>query len=290
MVATKPLLAACLALLPWTEAAQIFYNAGKKGGWDGFTHENKGTVNEDSEVFFKGDSSLHMFQQFTENYDGRYHSEAYHNDGYKRGDDRYYGFAFQLDKDWSFAGSESYNLAQFISNRDAVSDNCGDDWMPSTMFWLTGNNLHTRLVYGDYSNGKCNRQFRGFDNILKVTAGVWHTVIIHGKWESDKTGVFQMWYDGKLIVDESNLATTISEDSSFSFRVGLYANGWHDKGNVNDSGQNQRNVWYDEVAIGDSKEDVDPNGDGSSCLHPHDYSQGYSSSHSHLHSQGWHSR
>ena len=54
-----------------------------------------------------------------------------------------------------------------------------------------------------------------------------------------------------------NVATTINDDSTFEFRVGLYANGWHDDQKMLGN-QPFRQVWLDEAAIGTEFKDVDP--------------------------------
>ncbi len=98
MRAASNLVAALLALSPLAAAqdqsTRTFFNDGNLSGWDFVRHENKGTVAADSQTSFKGGTSLKMTQTFTPGYSGRYHSEVDHNQGYKRGDKRFYGFRF----------------------------------------------------------------------------------------------------------------------------------------------------------------------------------------------------
>lgn len=145
MVALKSIVSLAVAFVGSVQAERLFYNPGDLNGWDYVRREHKGTVDAVNNVAYKGGNSLKMTQTFDPNYHDRYHSEVDHNDGYRNGDERFYGFSFRLSDSWDFSGSQSYNLAQFISYRPPP-DNCGDDWMPSTMLWITGNNLHTRLV------------------------------------------------------------------------------------------------------------------------------------------------
>lgn len=125
-------IAAALALCPLSASAERkFYNLGNLNGWDYIRRENKGTVEAVTNVAYKGGNALKMTQTYTSGYTGRYHSEVDHNQGYKRGDQLFYGFAFRLSEQWEFQ-PQSYNLAQFIANRPGAS--CGgDDWMPSSM-------------------------------------------------------------------------------------------------------------------------------------------------------------
>ncbi|KAF7562252.1 hypothetical protein G7046_g1895 [Stylonectria norvegica] len=258
MVAVKSLVAASLALLPYTiQATRTFYNSGTLDGWDFVRHEHSGTVTEVSNVAYKGTTALKMTQTYDSSgsYSGRYHSEVDHDQGYKRGDELFYGFTFRLSDSWQFQ-DQSYNLAQFIADRPGAG--CGDDdWMPSSMLWIQGNQLTSRIVSGQYRQPDCGRIFKTLNNLAAVSAGVWHKVIIQAKWESDNTGYYKIWFDGVKVAQEYNLATTLNDDSVFQFRVGLYANSWHDDKKMLGT-QPFRQVWYDEVAVGTEFKDVDP--------------------------------
>ncbi|KAJ2978818.1 hypothetical protein NQ176_g3606 [Zarea fungicola] len=255
MVAVKSLLAATLALASGTSASRIFYNSGTLSGWDASRHEHKGTVEQVTNVAYKTGTSLKMTQTYDPNYHDRYHSEVDHNDGYSRGDERFYGFMFRVSENWEFV-SQNLNIAQFISHRTG-SNNCGDLDMPSTMFWIAGHQLHSRLVQGPYIGGNCNRNFVNLSNLGEIKAGQWHKVIVQAKWVDNNTGFFRLWFDGKQVVNRSNLATTVSGDWKFQYRVGAYMNSWHDSNHM-EGNQPFRQIWYDEISIGTTYKDVDP--------------------------------
>ncbi|PKY08425.1 hypothetical protein P168DRAFT_16421 [Aspergillus campestris IBT 28561] len=256
----QTLLPACIASLLLlahpTQAGAAFKNLGTNKGWDGANEENKGTVEVDTKIFYSEPSSLKMTQVFDPDYDGRYHSEVYKEDVYKLGDSGAYGFRFRLDESWDFADDQSYNLAQFIA--DFKGSGC-DDYVPTTMVGLKGSRLYTRLKMGS----ACDSDLKSFDDLPEVTAGEWHQVVLLADWRNDDTGSYVVWYDGKKVVDERNLATTVDEKEAFQFRVGLYANGWHDDKGMKGS-QGTRTVWYDDIAVGSTIQDVSSNGlDGS---------------------------
>lgn len=257
MVAIQQLLATSLALLPIAVGAtQTFQNPGTRDGWDFVREEHQGTVQEVTNVVYKGPTALKMTQRYDSSYTGRYHSEVDHNKGYKRGDDLFYGFMFRLSESWEFTGDQSYNLAQFIANRPGAG--CGDDdWMPSSMIWIHGNKLASRWVNGHYRQPNCGRDIKPTGDLATVTPGVWHKVIVQASWRSDATGYYKIWFDGEKVFDKRDIATTLDDDSVFQFRVGLYANSWHDQGRM-DGNQPFRQVWYDEVAIGTEFKNVDP--------------------------------
>lgn len=257
MVAIKHVIAASLALVtsPGALASRTFYNSGTLNGWDYFRKEHKGTVDQVTNVVYKGSSALKMTQTYDSNYHNRYHSEVDHNYGYKRGDSSFYGFAFRLSDTWDFQ-DQSYNIAQFIANRPGAG--CGgDDWMPSTMVWVQGNQLFSRIVSGHYRQPNCGRNIDTLRNLGQISAGQWHKVIMQVKWASDGSGFFKIWLDGNKVVERYNTATTIDDDSVFQFRVGLYANSWHDDGYMKGN-QGFRQIWYDEIAMGTEFKDVDP--------------------------------
>ncbi|KKP00145.1 hypothetical protein THAR02_07765 [Trichoderma harzianum] len=249
-------LAIALAALPLGFATQTFQNSGTKAGFDYVLTENKGQVLEVPDITYKGSSALLMQQTFTPGYTGRYHSEVYHNQGYKRGDELFYGFMFRLSSAWEF-DQQTYNIAQFIAYRPGAGCD-DDDWMPSSLIWIEGNQLNSRIVSGNYKKPDCGRSFTGTGNIATVSAGVWHKVIIQAKWASDSSGYYKMWFDGNKVYEHYNIATTTNDDYEFAFRVGLYANGWHDNNHQMVGNQGFRQIWYDEIAVGTTFKDVDP--------------------------------
>ncbi|GKT95673.1 glucuronan lyase a [Colletotrichum tofieldiae] len=183
-----------------------------------------------------------MTQTYDPSYTGRYHSEVDVNDGYKRGQERFYGFAFRLSDSWQYQ-PQSYNIAQFIANRPGAG--CGgDDWMPSSMLWLDGDQLASRIVGGIREPG---------DGVSRV----WHRVIIQARWKSDGTGFYKIWFDGNKVLEKFDVSTTVNDDSAFQFRVGLYANSWYDdKKMLGDQGFRQ--IWFDEIAVDSTYKAVDP--------------------------------
>lgn len=178
-----PLVTAFLAFGIPSHATQIFRNTGTTGGWDFINREHKGTVDQVSNVVYEGSTALKMTQTYDPAWTGRYHSEVVKNNVYRRGDTGYYGFAFRLSDTWQFSPTQNYNIAQFIADFTDVPGNC-DDWMPSSMVWLVGNQLSTRVKQGTL----CAQRTETFSNIATVTAGVWHKIVIQASWKTDGTG------------------------------------------------------------------------------------------------------
>ncbi|KAL2872137.1 polysaccharide lyase family 20 protein [Aspergillus lucknowensis] len=239
-----------IALGLTAQATQIFSNTGTTSGWDAINQEHSGTVREVTNVVYEGSSALKMTQIYDSSYTGRYHSEVVKDNAYKRGDTGFYGFAFRLQGDWQFSPAQSYNIAQFIA--DFTDSGC-EDWMPSTMIWLEGEQLYTRVKTGSV----CDQETVPFDSLATVSAGEWHRVEIQADWQSASTGFFKLWFDGEKVLERSGIATTIDDDRAFQFRVGLYANGWHDDGELKGD-QGTRQIWYDEIAARTTFADADP--------------------------------
>ena len=245
-----------LALLPIVaKGTRLFCNSGTKHGWNSTKPEHQVTVDDVATIVYKGRTAIKVTQTYDSGYDGRDHSEVSHFQGYKWGDERFYGFMFRLSNTWDF-DPQSYNIAQFIANRPGAG--CGeDDWMPSSMLWLRGSQLMSRIVRGQYRRPDSSRPITDLPNLATVSAGVWHKVIIQARWKSDNTGFQKIWFDGKKVNETSDVATTTNDDSTFEFRIGLYANGWHDDYHKMVGNQPFRQVWFDEAAIGTEFEEVD---------------------------------
>jgi hypothetical protein len=241
---------ACLLCSRDGFATVIFRNTGTLSGWSTTNSEHNGSITQVTNVVYAGTTAIKALQVYDPSYTGRYHSEAVRTDAYRQGDMRFYGFAFRLQADWQFE-NQSYNIAQFIA--DFTNTGC-DDWMPSTMVWLDGASLNTRVKTGT----PCAQATQTFNDIASVSAGVWHRVEIQASWQSGSTGYFKLWFDGTKVLERFNIATTVADGRPFEFRVGLYANGWHDDGHMVGS-QGTRQVWYDQIGIGTTFADADPN-------------------------------
>ncbi|KAK4223356.1 polysaccharide lyase [Podospora fimiseda] len=239
-----------LLLFSPSHQTQIFTNRGTLSGWSARQTEHLGTLTESTTEFFDSPPSLVASQTFDASYTGRYHSEVRLLNAYTHSSSsKFYGFAFKLPSDWQFSPAQSYDISQFI----APFDKC-DSFMPTTMVWLDGTKLNTRLKSGSV----CAQQTKRIDiPSVTVTAGRWHKIVMEVKWKPDATGLYRMWYDDKLVVDQKNVATTVAEDVPFQWRVGLYANGWHDDKGMRGT-QGTRRVFYDKMAVATTKDEADP--------------------------------
>lgn len=241
-------LAAALSLLLLHTAYAVpeFANHGTLSGWARTITEADGKVTEVSDTKYRGDTALEMTQTYKPSHKGRYHSEVVYKNGYQRGDEKYYGFAFRLADDWEFINRQSYNIAQWIAD---FKDTGCDDWSPTSMVYLKGNTLYSRIKTGTLRKGQCKQDTREFSLKTGIVPGKWYRLTFHVKWESDETGQFEAWIDGNQVHEEHNIPTTFLDDhQTFDFRVGLYANGWYDKGF--EGGQKTRKIWIDEVSVG----------------------------------------
>ncbi|KAI5864604.1 polysaccharide lyase family 20 protein [Durotheca rogersii] len=237
-------------------ATMVFKNSGTKAGWDGINQEHQGTVSQVKDETYRSDTALRMVQVYDANYRGRYHSEVYKKDVYREGDEGYYGFAFRLDPGWDTSSKQSFNVAQFIADLTKHPDNrCGDGYIPSMMLWVEGDRLQIRRKGGDMCAASMEKYTLG-----RVTPGAWHRVVLRARWSSTKTGSYRVWLDGKEVLARDGIVNAYRDSQrrfGFQFRVGLYANGWHDKGRIEGT-QRTRRLWIDEVGIGNTYAEADP--------------------------------
>jgi hypothetical protein len=216
-------------------AVPEFANHGTLAGWSVVPKpEAQGTVENVTDVVYRGKTALKMTQTYMNDteYKGRYHSEVWYKNGYHRGETKFYGFAFRLAKDWQFDPPQSYNIAQWITNFTDVKpcptcDKC-DDWSPTSMVWVDGTSLFTRVKTGTLASGQpCDQNTREIELLDDLVGGKWYKVTFQITWKADETGQFRVWVDGKRVWDECEIATTLMDDGrEFWFRVGLYANSW----------------------------------------------------------------
>jgi len=290
---------AAITATPW------FHNKGTKddssqvgsfSGWDAYNHEAQGTVDQVSNVFLEGPSSLKFTQTYVPGYKDRYHSEAIKLKAYTNGDQGYYGFAFRLHSSWDTTSTQGFNIAQFIADFTVDENNtCNETWLPSmsecpqkpsqalsllsfpvplskgrltilllflarTVMWVNGTSLVTRRK----GNKMCGPWTQGVDyeeyTISNgITPGQWYKIVIQASWQSAATGFFRVWIDGVKTVDDNNIITTYVDTNKahhFQFSCGLYAYSWHDEHRLVGSGDRQ--VWIDEVGIGTEMADADP--------------------------------
>jgi hypothetical protein len=251
--AATPLLTAVLVSAALeSRATVVFHNTGTTGGWSQILVEHNGSVSQVTSPVFKGSTAVRATQVYDASYTGRYHSELIRNDGYTPGQMRFYGFAFYLPSNWQFV-SQGYNISQFEAD---MQSSC-DGFMPTTMMWISSASLSTRTKSGTV----CSQSTTTYNGIASVSAGQWHRVEIQASWKSDSTGYFKVWYDGGKVLERYNIPTTISDPANrpFQFRVGNYANGWHDQGKMVGT-QGTRSIYFDHIGIGTTFAEADPNG------------------------------
>ena len=241
------------ATAPSAYGTVLFENTGTLSGWSNTpSGEHNGSVTQVSSPVFKGTTALRSRQIFDPNYDGRYHAEAVVTGIGQQGQDRYYASTFYLPANWQFV-NQNFNFTQFGATFSNTS--CGGTInKPTTMNWLFGTTLRTRVKY----NTVCAPLVTEFVVTTNLTAGVWHRYVQRIRYASTNTGNFQTWLDGTLVVDRAGIATTVAENPSFRWSVGLYANGWHDDGGVMVGTQGTRDVFHDHYRIASSFAEANP--------------------------------
>jgi len=265
-----------LALLPFTLAAREFTNHGTTSGWSNqyIDAGTQGKISDSTSASLDaGGQSLKFEQTYLgSSYSGRYHAEKHYANGYKRDDEKYYGFAFRLHSQWEF-DPQSYNIAQFGADFGDINNGACDDFSPTTMVWINETRLMTRVKRGQMLQGqKCPPKDRKWDCSLGpncqntdtfqlfdgIKAGVWNRLVLRVKWKSDQTGEFQAWLNGTELTNKGGLQTTLLDDHrAYQFRVGIYANSWYDEHKMIGN-QANRQLWIDEIGVGSSYKDVDP--------------------------------
>lgn len=84
-------------------------------------------------------------------------------------------------KSSSSRSQRGYNIGQFIAD---FSDTGCDDSMPSSMVWVYGDQLYSRVKFGSI----CDHTITTYGGLASVQAGTWHRVEIQADWQSEATG------------------------------------------------------------------------------------------------------
>jgi hypothetical protein len=244
------LIALILAALPCMSKATVYFeNTGTTNGWTTLWQEDgQGGLLVTNNPTYKGTNAVRCRTVFRTTYGGRYHTELRKGGEATLGMERYYGFAFYLPADWQFV-NQNFNIQQFIGNASGCAGG-----QPITMTHIYGHELDTRITTGPDG---CTRAHQYFTVTTNVTAGVWHRVVIHGKWAADNTGIFEFWFDGIRTVSQVNVPTIPNDDTVFNLAVGNYSNGWHDDGMMVGT-QNIRDIYVDQIRVTDNYAEADP--------------------------------
>jgi hypothetical protein len=233
-----------------SHAAVWFRNTGTvSSGWDGTNLDANCSIANSTSVIYRGSTSIKATANYNSGYTGRYHAMKTKNNVYSLGATGFYGFAFYLSSSWDFSGGQQYQLFQFIANY--ASTGC-DDWQPSTMIWIAGNQLATRRNYG---SSACNRTTQSFTGLATVSRGVWHRIVLQARWTNDSSGFLRLWFNGSQVLNRTG-ATTINDSRGYRMDVGLYANSWRDQGYC--TGSTNRQAWFDNISTGSTFADADP--------------------------------
>jgi hypothetical protein len=208
-------------------------------GWDNDQHCCDYSLTQDHNKFTEGNSSLRIQIDSTDaRTSGSIRSELV-QDAEGPGTERWYGFNMFLEN-WA-------------------DDNAGEhvfQWHPNNLtgtataaLWTSGG----RYVFEtNTSGGSSNSEYTDLGPII---SNQWVTWVIHVKWASDKTGIMQVWMNGKQVIDKTHTVTAPAIGTYF--KLGINKFGWGNQ----PSSVSRRVLYFDEVRIGNSKasyEDVQP--------------------------------
>lgn len=206
-------------------------------GWDNDQHCCDYSLTQSHDKFSEGNSSLRVDLRSTDReISGSIRSELV-QDADPVGTERWYGFNIFLEN-WS-DDNASESVFQWHPNNLTGTG--------TASLWTSGG----RYVYQTNAGGPNSE----YTDLGPIISNRWVPWVIHVKWESDNTGVMQVWKDGKLVIDKTGIQTAPPEGTYF--KLGMNKWGWLDQS----SAITQRVFYFDEVRIGDKKasyEDVRP--------------------------------
>ncbi|KAL2268342.1 hypothetical protein VTJ83DRAFT_3188 [Remersonia thermophila] len=253
------LLVSTLATLSLAHATVLFHNNGTLTGWHSKTHNMQGETQEIETVHYDGKPGLRMKQVYCPTFgpSDYFHSEVELHDIAKKNEEQYYGFAFQLRKDWNFTEPYPFSLARF---RGRHGYGCHHH-APGTTLWVEGGELKLSVKYGSVCPGWNDKEKdRWFNLQCRITAGVWHKVIIGAYWRDDAKGFIKVWLDGKLVLNGEDLSTFPVEKDSFDFLLGVRSPQWR---TLQGEDRNKPVTWeyeayFDAITVATTQGEADP--------------------------------
>ena len=153
-------------------------------------------------------------------------------DGYTDAGVRWYGFSYYFEN-WQSDSWVSHELQWHPDNNTGAAE----------LQLRTTNNQYT-IVHGTEATSYHYDVFPA--PYRTVVSNVWVDFVFHVKFAADNTGFLQVWKDGVLLVDESNIVT--AEPEGQYIKIGINNWSWYegDVGSVT-----QRVFYIDEVRVGD---------------------------------------
>jgi hypothetical protein len=249
---TALVVAALLWAVP-AHATIYFQNSGSTSGWGELKLEHNASITAVPNCY-KGTTGLKFQTTYDANYGGRYHTEARIKNGLAALNiERYYGWAAWYSTSWQSV-AQNFNMQQFIGNWTADDSTCTSGASPTTMTWLNNTTLHTRVKWGTL----CHQTTAGYTFTTSFAKGVWHRVVMRGRWKNDNTGIFEGWLDGSKRFSRVNAPTWMAgTNTGMNLAIGMYANSWHDAGEM--LGTQPTRTWYiDSVRVASSLAEADP--------------------------------
>lgn len=82
----------------------------------------------------------------------------------------------------------------------------------------------------------------------KLTLGQWHDVIYHARFAEDKTGLIEVWWDGKQVLSYKGPTAEPKFKNAFYFKMGLYR----------DQIKSPMTAYFDNYAMGPNFPSVNP--------------------------------
>lgn len=143
-----------------------------------------------------------------------------------------------------------YGLNMFLE--DWVHDDAGEhvfQWHPdnpsgtaTASLWTSGGRyvFQTNNTGTNYIGGKSANRYNDLGPILN---NQWVSWVIHVKWATDKTGILQVWKNGELMINKSNIKTCPPD--GVYFKLGINKFGW----GIQPTTTTKRVLYFDEVRI-----------------------------------------
>ena len=155
----------------------------------------------------------------------------------------WYGFSMYIPDDGSVIGSKTYIGQWHYAGVGSPLRGTSKEPLISQVFAGSASDMLAIKVHHD----------KGVEHLLmeNFKRGQWHDMVYHIKFYSNDSGLLNVWWNGKQVVNYRG--PTMYRGSVTFFKFGIYTHRANEM-----PADNKLVVYFDEYSTGSSYEDVDP--------------------------------
>lgn len=139
-------------------------------------------------------------------------SELLHQSGESEGDERWYSWSTMFDPSFPYV-DHGFQLVTTWHPRSS-------DGQATVTFYAARDEFGMRVVESDADRVAISSETLW---VTQMSRGEWHDLALRVKWSADpRIGFVELWHEGELVLERTNVATLIPDGTSNYLKQGLY--------------------------------------------------------------------